>query len=207
MRNYAMTDIDRVWEFWLEPKPQTAEQMAAKSELWFSGGQDLDRQIRVRFGHLVDRARNKELMSWADEPRGRLALIVLIDQFSRHVYRGAPQAYSADPIAIELATEGFASGAFSQLDSIEQMFAYLPFSHAEDLALQKRAVELAQRAAIAAPDAWRPMLFNAVDYARKHLDVIARFGRFPHRNLVLNRLNTAEESAYLDYLRVASQWL
>jgi uncharacterized protein (DUF924 family) len=108
---------------------------------------------------------------------------------------------------LALAIEGYDRGDFAHLDSLEQVFAYLPFSHAEDLALQKRAVDLAQRAALAAPDAWRGMLFGAVDYARKHLDVIARFGRFPHRNIVLNRVTTAEESAYLDYLRVADQWL
>lgn len=202
-----MTDIDRVWQFWLEPKPHTPEECAARGELWFGGGPDLDRQIRVRFGHLVDQARAGELNSWATTTRGRLALIVLLDQFSRNVYRGAPQAYSADAQALALALEGYDSGAFAHLDSIEQMFAYLPLEHCEQLPMQKRAVDLAQRAAVAAPDVWRPMLYGAVDYARKHLDVIARFGRFPHRNLVLNRLNTAEESAYLDYLRIAEQWL
>lgn len=202
-----MTDIDRVWQFWLEPKPRTSDEINAKSEQWFGGSLEQDRVIRVRFGHLVEQARAGELDSWATTTRGRLALIILIDQFSRNIYRGGPQAYSADQRALALATEGYDSGAFSHLDSIEQLFAYLPFSHAEQLPLQKRAVDLAQRAAVAAPDAWRPMLFGAVDFARKHLDVIARFGRFPHRNLELNRLNTAEESAYLDYLRIAGQWL
>jgi uncharacterized protein (DUF924 family) len=202
-----MTDIDRVWQYWLEPKPQTAEEIAQRSAQWFGGSADQDRQIRVQFGHLVEQARNGELASWASTPRGRLALIILIDQFSRHVYRGAPQAYSADAKALQLAIEGHESGAFAHLDSLEQVFAYLPFSHAEQLPMQKRAVELAQRAAMAAPEVWRETLFGAVDFARKHLDVIARFGRFPHRNLVLNQTNTAEESAYLDYLRVAGQWL
>jgi len=202
-----MTDIDRVWQFWLEPKPHTPEEIAAKSELWFGGSADQDRQIRVQFGHLVEQARAGELTSWATTPRGRLALIILLDQFSRHVYRSAPQAYSADPQALTLAIEGYETGAFDHLDSIEQMFAQLPFSHCEQLAMQKRAVELAQRTAVAAPEVWRGLLFSAVDYARKHLDVIARFGRFPHRNVVLNRLTTAEENAYLDYLRIAEQWL
>ena len=202
-----MTEIDRVWQFWLLPKPQTPEEMATKSQLWFGANAELDRQIRVQFGHLVEQARAGELTSWADTARGRLALIILIDQFSRNVYRGNPQAYSADERALTLAIEGYDRGDFAHLDSLEQVFAYLPFSHAEDLTLQKRAVELAQRAALAAPHAWRGMLFGAVDYARKHLDVIARFGRFPHRNIVLNRVTTAEESAYLDYLRVADQWL
>lgn len=202
-----MTDIDRVWQFWLEPKPQTSDEVNARGQLWFGGGAELDRQIRVQFGHLVEQARNGELGSWKETPRGRLALVVLIDQFSRNVYRGNPQSYSADGQALDLVVEGFEIGAFAHLDSIEQMFAYLPFSHAEDLAMQKRAVELAQRAALSAPEAWRGMLYGAVDYARKHLDVVARFGRFPHRNIVLGRVTTAEESAYLDYLRIADQWL
>jgi uncharacterized protein (DUF924 family) len=207
MGQWTMTDIDRVWQFWLEPKPQTAEAIAAKNALWFSGGPELDRQIRVQFGHLVEQARAGELASWAATTRGRIALIVLIDQFSRNVYRGTHQAYSCDQRALALAVEGYDSGAFAHLDAIEQMFTYLPFTHSENIAMQKRAVELAQRAALGAPEAWRSMMFGAVDYARKHLDVIARFGRFPHRNIVLNRTNTSEESAYLDYLRVAEQWL
>jgi uncharacterized protein (DUF924 family) len=202
-----MTDIDRVWQFWLEPKPQTPEEIAARSKLWFGGNAEQDRQIRVQFGHLVEQARNGELTSWATTPRGRLALIILIDQFSRNVYRGNPQSYSSDAQALELAIDGYDGGAFAHLDSIEQMFAYLPFSHAEDLAMQKRAVNLAQHAALSSPEAWRSMLYGAVDYARRHLDVVARFGRFPHRNIVLGRVTTAEENAYLDYLRIADQWL
>ncbi len=202
-----MTDIDRVWQFWLEPKPRTPEEIAAKSELWFGGSDELDRQIRVQFGHLVEQGRNGELRHWAETPRGRLALIILIDQFSRNAFRGHPQAFSADARALELAIEGHDSGAFAHLDSIEQLFAFLPFSHAEDLAMQRRALELAQRAAITAPEVWRKMLIGAVDFARKHLDVVARFGRFPHRNIVLGRVTTSEEAAYLDYLHLAGQWL
>jgi uncharacterized protein (DUF924 family) len=202
-----MSEIERVWQFWLEPKPQSEEERKARGALWFGGGPETDRMIKEQFGGLVQRAHAGELDEWAHAARGRLALIILIDQFSRNVYRGSPQAFAQDAKALELARDGFECDLFVGFDSIEQLFAYLPFCHAEDLQWQRRSVWHAQKAALEASPELRPMMNGSVDFARKHLDVIARFGRFPHRNGVLGRETTPDEKQYLDYLKSAGQWL
>lgn len=202
-----MSEIERVWQFWLEPKPHTEEERKARGALWFGGGPNADRMITEQFGTLVQRARAGELNDWATTARGRLALIILIDQFSRNVYRGSPEAFAKDSVALQLARDGFECELFAGFDCIEQLFAYLPFSHAEDLEWQRKAVWHAQKAALDAPADLRSMMVGSVDFARRHLDVIARFGRFPHRNAVLGRTTTAEEQQYLDYLGVAGTWL
>jgi uncharacterized protein (DUF924 family) len=134
-------------------------------------------------------------------------LIVLLDQFSRNLFRGSKDAFLHDETALELARTGFDGGLFAGFDALDRLFCYLPFSHAEDLDMQRRAVRLAVAAFMDAPPAWRKPLAGGVDFARKHLDVIARFGRFPHRNETLGRVSTDEEKEYLAYLKEAGQWL
>jgi uncharacterized protein (DUF924 family) len=199
--------IEDVLGFWLEPKPATEEATLARMRTWFNGGPAIDQEITVRFASLVERARRGELDAWTQTFRGTLALLILLDQFMRNIYRGAPTAYSADAKALAIANEGFACGAFDAADSLELMFLALPLTHAEDLDAQRRALVIAQRAVLFCAPAWRKSLTTAVDYARKHLDVIARFGRFPHRNPVLGRASTRDETEYLQYLRAVGQWL
>jgi uncharacterized protein (DUF924 family) len=202
-----MTDIDDVISFWMAPEPTTAAEVQAKSAFWFRSNDELDRQIRDRFGGLVERARRGELDAWAGTPRGALALLILIDQFSRNIYRGSPDAFSADDKALGIARAGYDSGLFDGLSTVERLFTVLPFQHAEDVECQKRAVMLAVEAALSGEAYLRDFLVHTVDFARKHLDVVARFGRFPHRNAVLGRNSTAEELRYLEYLKLAGQWL
>lgn len=202
-----MSDIDAILGFWIEPKPTTLEEVAERGKLWFGGGADLDTKIRDRFGALLERARKGELDDWARELRGRLALIILLDQFSRNVYRGSPAAFAQDEKALELARTAFDAGLYDDADPVDRMFASLPFSHAEDLESQKRAARCAIRSFHGAPPHLRQFLVGAVDFARKHVDVIARFGRFPHRNATLGRASTEEELEYLAYLTDAGQWL
>jgi uncharacterized protein (DUF924 family) len=156
---------------------------------------------------MLGRDERGELDGWAAEPRGRLALIILLDQFSRNVHRGKPEAFAHDAKALELARTAFDAGVYDGTDAIERLFALLPFSHAEDLDAQKRAVQLSIQSFRAAPPFLRKFLVGSTDFARKHLDVIARFGRFPHRNATLGRASTAEELEYLAYLKDAGQWL
>jgi uncharacterized protein (DUF924 family) len=202
-----MQDVESILSFWLEPKPATEEQLKERGKLWFGGGPDLDRQVKDRFGALLERARTGELDSWASEARSRLALIILLDQFSRNVYRGSPDAFAQDEKALELARTGLDANLFDGMDALDRLFVTLPFSHAEDLDAQKRAVRSCQAAIFGAPPAWRKMLTDTVDFGRKHLDVIARFGRFPHRNATLGRASTKDEEAYLAYLAEVGQWL
>jgi uncharacterized protein (DUF924 family) len=202
-----MSEMERVLAFWFEPKPETEEAMGAKGRAWFMGGPEMDAAIGEKFAALVAAARAGELDAWSETPRGTLALIILIDQFSRNLYRGKPDAFSADGKALALARAGYDTGRFAEFDALEHLFAGMPFSHSENLEDQRRAVALTERAAIACKPPWRGFFLGGVEFARKHLDVIARFGRFPHRNAVLGRATTAGEAAYLEFCKFAGTWL
>jgi uncharacterized protein (DUF924 family) len=206
-----MSDIDSILAFWLEPKPTTqAESDAAWQKWFFQASPELDRAISERFGPLLARARRRELDDWKSSPRGTLALIILIDQFSRNVFRGQAEAFAADALGLALAREGYATGQFDGFDLTEHLFAAMPFRHAEDVAAQRMAVDLAQRHALLAvttQPALQKSYVDSVDWARRHYDVIARFGRFPHRNATLGRVTTPEEAEYLAYLKAVGQWL
>jgi uncharacterized protein (DUF924 family) len=206
-----VNEIGAILEFWIEPKPTTPSANDAAWQKWFfQTSPELDRTINERFGPLLERARRRELDAWRASPRGTLALIILIDQFSRNAYRGRAEAFAADAFGLELAREGYASGSFDGFDLVEHLFAAMPFRHAEDVAAQRMAVDLAQRHAIVAvttqPELQKTYVDN-VEWARKHYDVVARFGRFPHRNATLGRQSTPEEAEYLAYLKAVGQWL
>jgi uncharacterized protein (DUF924 family) len=143
-------------------------------------------------------------------PRNRRAArraIILIDQFSRNIHRGTPAAFSADEKALAIADAGYAAGRFADLDVNESMFASMPFRHAENLQAQQRCVAITVHDALRGKVEWRKQLADNVDWARKHLDVVARFGRFPHRNATLGRASTPDEAEYLACLKQAGQWL
>lgn len=202
-----MHDSDRVIEFWLEPKPKNDAECEAQGKRWFAGGPAVDREIRDGFAGLTEAARRGELDDWTAAPRRALALVILLDQFSRNLYRGSPDAFSADPKALAIAKALIEPATLAGFDGIEQLFLSLPFCHAEDLDEQKTSVVLVQAIARSAKPEWKKMLTGAVDFNRKHLDVIARFGRFPHRNAVLGREATPAELDYLAYLKAVGQWL
>lgn len=202
-----MAGIDDVLSYWIEPLPTTATEVESKRKFWFEGGSDIDGEIGERFRTLVEQARRGELDGWAGTPRGTLALIILIDQFSRNLYRGTPEAFSHDQKALRLARDGYDSGTFESFGTIEHFFASMPFRHAEDVETQKQGVALAVRDALRADPLLLELMIYSVDWARKHLDVIVRFGRFPHRNVALARPSTPAELEYLEYLKVAGQWL
>jgi len=202
-----MDDIDRIFTFWLEPKPETEAEADARWRFWFTSSDAVDRDIRERFGPLVAKARQGELDGWTATPRGTLALIVLIDQFSRNLHRGTPDAFSADGKALEIARWGFANLMFAGFDVFDNLFAALPFRHAESVKSQRIALDIAQQDALRGKPEFMRFLTDSVEYARKHYDVIARFGRFPHRNATLGRATTAEEADYLEYLKFVGQWL
>jgi uncharacterized protein (DUF924 family) len=202
-----MNEIEDVLTFWLDPFPTSAAQAEERKAFWFGGNADLDRQIRERFGPLVERARSGELDAWTTTLRGTLALTILIDQFSRNLHRGTPQAFSADHRALDIVARGYDAGSFDGATFVEDFFLAMPFRHAEEVEPQKRGVALAVRAALRAPPELLDLAIYSVDWARKHLDVIVRFGRFPHRNAAMGRASTPEEVEYLAYLKAAGQWL
>jgi uncharacterized protein (DUF924 family) len=158
---------------------------------WFTdGGPALDELVRTRFGPLVEQARGGALAHWAESPLGRLALILVLDQFPRHVYRGHAEAYASDATAQALAHDGIRAGMDEALGLSERQFFYLPLMHAEDREVQGQSVERYT----ALRDAAQAILEFAID----HRDTVARFGRFPHRNETLGRDSTPEEQAFLE---------
>jgi len=179
-----------VLDFWfLAPDNPAHGQSRAE---WFRKDDAFDAQIRERFGALIDTAINGGLRDWAATPRGALAQILLLDQFTRNVYRGTPRAFAGDAQALELAIALTQDGQDQQLEPTLRAFVYMPFEHAEDLVMQARAVELFQLLTQS-----REGFESMLDYAQRHQEVIARFGRFPHRNAILGRDSTPEEAAFL----------
>lgn len=164
---------------------------------WFAADAALDAQIRARFGEAVEAAANGRLDDWRATPAGWLALLILLDQFPRNLYRDDPRAWAADASAQRVALSGLARGDDRQLPAVQRVFAYLPLEHAEDSALQRRSVELFETLLAEAAPERRQQFEDYLDYARRHREVIARFGRFPHRNATLGRPSTPQETLYL----------
>ncbi len=138
-----------------------------------------------------------ELDHWKQTARGRLALIILLDQFSRNVYRGTAAAFAQDEAALALCTEGIELGQDRELEPCERTFFYMPLEHAEDAEAQALCVRKFREVAADAPAPWRDIFERNVDYANQHKEIVDRFGRFPHRNAVLGRASTPDEDAYL----------
>jgi uncharacterized protein (DUF924 family) len=183
-----------VLDFWFGA-PGSAEYGTARS-LWFVKSGDTDAAIRARFGHVVESALRGELDRWHTgspalprHPRHTLALIVLLDQFTRNIFRDTPRAFAGDARALEFARALVTAGEDSALQPCERQFVYLPFEHAEDMAAQEESVRLFSRLEA---DGWQ-----GLEWARKHYDVMQRFGRYPHRNAILGRASTPDEVAFL----------
>lgn len=162
-------------------------------QAWFQKSAAFDAEILSRFGAQIDVAVVGGLRAWDAHPEGTLARILLLDQFTRNVWRGTARAFSGDALARAAAQRLVATGLHLALRPVQRVFAYLPFEHAEDLVLQRRCVALYQDLARVAGQEYK----GYVDYAERHRDVIARFGRFPHRNAQLGRPSTDEELAFL----------
>jgi uncharacterized protein (DUF924 family) len=192
-----MQRYEEVLDFWFPPELATDPSIIPRAvEWWFRGG--ADRAIVERFTPLMEQARAGELDEWSDAPRSRLALILILDQFSRSIYRGTRDAYAQDPKAIGLALEGLANGHYAALESAsEKTFFMLPLGHSEELKHLEMAVKLTGELAQQASPPLRKFFEHSASQARGHRDVIARFGRQPHRNVILGRQSTAEEIEYL----------
>jgi len=186
-----------VLEFWLGDALELGWPSQDSGPLWFGGGAALDRDIESRFGHLVRDACAGGLVSWEGRPLDRLALVILLDQFSRNVFRGQAQAFAGDTRAQALVMDALAHCWDRQLPLAGRAFLYMPLEHAEVLALQQECVRrFATLVAEAAPQCL-DALQGHLKYAQMHHDIIARFGRFPHRNAVLGRTSTAQEQEFL----------
>jgi uncharacterized protein (DUF924 family) len=197
-----MDEARAVREFWFGRLPLSAEALDERMAYWFGEGHlaltaQRDEEIRARFGELFERAAAGELESWADGPRRRLSLIIVLDQFPRNMFRGSARAFAFDEKALSLALSGMQSGADAALDAVERIFFYLPLQHAESLEVQDESVAAYRRLAAEAPEELRASFTGALEYAENHRAIIERFGRFPHRNRLLGRASTPAEEAWL----------
>jgi uncharacterized protein (DUF924 family) len=193
-----MKPIDII-TYWLG-SPDSPSYPEARMKLWFGHAPEVDAEMRERFMSIYEKAAAGELTEWETDPKGRLALILILDQFSRNLFRDQARMYAADERAAQLALATIGDGWHLQhYAPLERLFIYLPLEHTESLPLQKFCVRLFQQMESAAgedsPDI--DLLRNLTQYAHKHHDVVAEFGRFPHRNAILGRTNTAEEEKYL----------
>lgn len=195
-----MDEALEVRRFWFGRLPLKPDGVTERLALWFGIGpeeQQTDELVRTRFSGLVARAAAGELSTWADSPRRRLSLILLLDQFPRHVYRGSGRAFATDREALGLALSGMQSAADAALTPVERIFFYMPLQHAEVRDAQEESVAAYRRLLNEAPAELKQMFASSLEYAERHRSIVARFGRFPHRNRALGRANTPEEEAYL----------
>jgi uncharacterized protein (DUF924 family) len=189
--------VDDVLSFWFGEPAQDAAALGTKHTRWFSGGPEFDREIRERFASTVERALAGDLDDWARTTRGRLALILVLDQFTRNIFRESPRAFAGDARAQKLAVEALDARLDRELGFDERIFLKIPLAHAEDLALQERSVVETDKLTGEVADWQRPIFARGTEQARKYREIIARFGRFPHRNSALGRKSTPEEEAFL----------
>ena len=194
----AMTaSSESVLDFWFGPPGSAVEVAGRQSKLWFGKSPANDQAVIERFSAALTAATAGQLDYWASTPRGRLALVIVLDQFPHHIHRDQPQAFATDPQSLALSLVALESGEDRQLAPIERVFLYLPLEHAESIAMQERSVSLYEQLAQEAAADERALFDGFLDYARKHLDVVARFGRFPHRNAILGRASTPDELEFL----------
>jgi uncharacterized protein (DUF924 family) len=186
---------DEILAFWFGGSP-------ADRRRWFGKDAAFDAEIRAKFAADVERAAAGELAAWANDPRGALALVILLDQFPRNLHRGSPAAFAHDATALAVARAAMTLGHDAALPPVERAFLYMPLMHAEDREVQRdcaaafhRLADDAAAAGASADDTG--YLRMAADYADQHAAIVERFGRFPHRNAVLGRASTAEELAFL----------
>ena len=165
---------------------------AAGPRRWFAKDDGFDAEIRSNFEQLHFAASRGEHIDWTQTPEGALALLILLDQFPRNIYRGSAHAFATDPLARLIARQALDAGFDQQVEAQLRPFFYLPFAHSEDLEDQARSIALAEALKLASGDE------GTLKWALLHQDIIVRFGRFPHRNAPLGRATTPEEQAFLD---------
>jgi len=192
-----MADPASILQFWFADAAATPAAAIERNQMWFGGGKELDEFIWETYSDSISDAANGRFDDWTDSVRERLALIILLDQLPRNIYRGTAEVFRSDAKALRCAQAGVAAMQLEELSVPEQAFFLMPYQHAENLSVQDEGVRLYGALADAAEDEWRPVAAGYRDFAIQHRDIIAEFGRFPHRNAVLGRQPTPAETLYL----------
>ena len=184
-------------DWWFGSAEKPADIVADTGKLGFGKRDSQDLEARERFGDLVEQALAGGLTEWAQRPQGWLALVLLLDQLPRMLYRETPKSFAGDLRAQALVAQGIAADFDRQLPAMQRSFIYLVFEHCENLAVQNEAISRFAALQDEQPPEDRPVFADQLDYAERHQKIIARFGRFPHRNRILGRESTPEELAFL----------
>ncbi|MBX2868522.1 MAG: DUF924 domain-containing protein [Acidiferrobacterales bacterium] len=190
--------IDSVLRYWFGESQIPVEINAQKKALWWSKNSEVDAEIEDRFSDLVDAVACGELDHWSESASGLLASIICTDQFPRNMYRGQSKSFSYDKIALGFARQAVAMRLDQQLPTIKRLFVYMPFEHSENLIDQEQAVSLMHALMDHAVEDETEMFRGFVRFAERHHEIIAEFGRFPHRNEILGRESTPKELAFLE---------
>lgn len=189
--------IEAILTFWFKEAELSAPQIDRRMDIWFGEDPVFDHEIKKEFADDVEAASDGQLDHWAHQARGRLALILLLDQFRRNIYRNTANAFAKDKAALKLCVEGAMDKKDKGLTAIERVFFYMPLQHAESRKVQAKSVELYDKLASAVSPTYRETFSTIAHFAELHRDIIEQFGRFPHRNQLLGRKNTPEEDEYL----------
>ena len=186
------SEVDQILSFWFNHP-------GAPMPRWFQSNEAFDKEIGEKFSSLVEQARSAQLDSWVQKPRSTLALLLLLDQFPRNIFRGTPESFASDAKAFNIATQAISRGDERQMSVLQQMFFYMPLEHSEQLISQVAAYSLFEGLVHRAEDGTEEekLAQRALGYAEQHKDTIARFGRFPLRNAILKRTSTQEEIDFL----------
>ena len=198
----TMTDddvarIEKILSFWFREQELSAPQIDRRMDIWFGEDPVFDHDIEKEFANDIEKASEGKRDHGADEPHGRLALISLIDQFRRNIYRGTLKAFSHDKVALKLCVEGAVEKKDKGLTPIQRVFFYMPLQHAESRKVQAKSVKLYEKLAESVSPTLQETFLTVAQFAELHKDIIDQFGRFPHRNVLLGRENTPEEDEYL----------
>lgn len=189
--------IDEILSFWFMEKTLTAPQIDSRMDTWFGESADFDDEVKRKFADDIEAAADGNLDHWGHKPHGRLALILLLDQFRRNIYRHTAAALAMDRAALKLCVEGAMQKKDKGLTPIQRVFFYMPLQHAESRKVQRKSAELYNRLASAVSPTYTETFQTIAQFAELHADIIEQFGRFPHRNKLLQRKNTPEEEEYL----------
>ena len=188
--------LDEVHRFWFADTLDDPAAAIERNKIWFGTSAQFD-DACGHFEPAIGAAARGELDEWERTPRSSVSLVIVLDQFPRNVYRGTAAAFAHDALALQATRRALAAGHLDRLSVPERAFLLMPFQHVEDVAIQREGVALFEHSHAAAPAEWKTFAQNNLDFARKHLEIVERFGRFPHRNAVLGRPSTAEEVEYL----------
>jgi len=189
--------IDAIVTFWFTEHELSAPQIDRRMDIWFGQDKVFDHECKSEFAGDVEEVSGGGLGHWAHEPRGRLALILLLDQFRRNIYRDTVDAFAKDSVALKLCVEGAMEKKDRGMSPIQRVFFYMPLQHAESAKVQAKGCELFNKLAEVVSPTHRATFGTIAQFAELHRDIIDQFGRFPHRNALIGRENTAQENEYL----------